>query len=69
MELRVAAGVDGGLEQGTEQVVEEDTEVLENVVTLVDVTVKEGEEEWSESDEFVGLFFVVTVVRKLGVFL
>lgn len=41
MELWVAAGIDGDLKKGTEQIVEEDTEVLKNVVVFVDITVKE----------------------------
>ncbi len=41
MEFWVAAGVDGDLKQGTEQVVKEDTEVLNNIVALVNITEKE----------------------------
>lgn len=64
----MAAGVDGGFKQGTEKVVKEDTEVLNNVVALVYITVKKKMEGHNENGKFYNLAFLDITIMKLKFF-
>lgn len=66
MELWVAAGVDGSFKQGTEKVVKEDTEVLNNVVVLVDITKRKKGSNYSS--KLCALTLLNITVMKSNVF-